>query len=262
VECGSVVPAAIVPQSIPLPELIAMALLGRPELKERQAAIRQALLALEGAKALPFTPNVLVGFSAGTFGGGSNLVATPLGNFDGRTDYDMIAYWSLRNLGIGNQALVNAAASRVRSSNYRQIQVLDRVRDEVAEAYARIQTRFSQIDTSEKAVTSAQEAFTEDLRRIRGREGLPIEVLDSLRLLGRGRTDYLNAIVDYNLAEFELYVAVGQPTADLLNHAGPAQAARPPAPGTRKEPQGAEGIPTPAPVEENEHQPDITTSHE
>jgi outer membrane protein TolC len=220
---SSLVPTPIVPDIIPLPEFIAIALLWRPELRERRAAIREALLALNGARALPFAPNVIVGFSAGTFGGGSNLVTPQFGSFGERTDFDTIAYWSLRNLGIGNRALINVAASRWRSSNYQALIVLDRIRDEVAEAYARIQARFAQIATSERAVRVAKDAFAEDLRRIRGREGLPIEVLDSLRLSARARYDYLNAIVDYNRAHFELYVALGQPPADVLARVAPPE---------------------------------------
>ena len=71
---------------------------------------------------------------------------------------------------------------------------------------------------------TAQDAFREDLTRIRGREGLPIEVLDSVRLLGQGRNDYLNAILDYNRAELELYVALGQPPANDLARPAPVPA--------------------------------------
>src|SRR5437870_4195119 len=42
---GWVVPAPLVPEPIPLPELIAIALVQRPELRERQAVIQEALLA-------------------------------------------------------------------------------------------------------------------------------------------------------------------------------------------------------------------------
>src|SRR5262249_39637062 len=69
-----VVPTPIVPEPIPLSELIAIALTQRPELGERQAAIRAAFLELRNAKLLPFSPNFIVGYSAGDFGGGSNLV--------------------------------------------------------------------------------------------------------------------------------------------------------------------------------------------
>ena len=54
-----VVPMPVIPDPVPLCELIAIALMRRPELGERRAVIRQALLALEGAKVLPFSPTVL-----------------------------------------------------------------------------------------------------------------------------------------------------------------------------------------------------------
>ncbi|MBI3838402.1 MAG: TolC family protein [Planctomycetia bacterium] len=209
-------PVAIVPDSTSLRQLIATALMQRPELAERRAAIRRTLLELDSARLLPFSPNVIVGFSAGTFGGGSNLVTPTFGHFDGRTDFDAVAYWSLRNLAVGNRALINAAASRARGSNFELVATLNRVQAEVAEAHARTRARFSQITIGESAVKSGQEAFQEDLIRIKGREGLPIEVLDSLRLLARARTEYLRAVMDYNRAEFELYVALGQPPADVM----------------------------------------------
>ena len=46
----------------------------RPELAAQRAAIQAALMSLDGARILPFSPNTLVGFSGGAFGGGSNLV--------------------------------------------------------------------------------------------------------------------------------------------------------------------------------------------
>jgi outer membrane protein TolC len=240
---GWVVPAPIVPDPIPLPELIAIALTQRPELGERQAAIRAALLELQGAKLLPFSPNVMLGYSAGTFGGGSNLASEGIlqadgtilrqprfDRFAGRQDIDAVVYWTLRNLGVGNLAQVRLAQSNLRSNQLREIEVLDRVRAEVATAYARTHARFAQIGTGERAVQSGQNAFREDLARTRNREGLPIEVLDSLRLLGRSRYAYLDAIVDYNRAHFELYVALGQPPANCLARPVPAELVPPPEP--------------------------------
>jgi len=37
----------------------------------------------------------------------------------------------------------------------------------------------------------------------------------------RARETYMNAIIDYNRAQFELYVALGKPPADLLLHPAP-----------------------------------------
>ena len=224
---GWVVPAPIVPDPIPLPELLAIALTQRPELRARQAAIRAAFLELQAAKVLPFSPNYLVGYSTGSFGGGSNLVAqstgqSRLGSFDNRQDFDAILYWSVRNLGVGNLALVKIARSNLRQDELRLLEALDRVRTEVAAANARVHSRHAQIDINEQAVGTSGKAFQQDLLRARNLEGLPIELLDSLRLLERSRLAYLDAIIDYNRAQFELYVALGQPPACTLSRPVPS----------------------------------------
>jgi outer membrane protein TolC len=230
-----IVPRPLVPDPIPLVELITIALTQRPELRERQAAIRAALLELDGAKCLPFSPNFILGYSAGLFGGGSNLVAEGIlqpngtvlqqnrfGNFLDRQDVDGVVYWSLRNLGVGNLALIRLARSKTRSEELRQTETLDRVRTEVAVAYARSHARFAQIGTSENAVQVSTKGFQEDVQRTKNGVGLPIEVIDSMRLLARSRYAYLDAIVDFNRAQFELYGALGQPPADLLARPAPA----------------------------------------
>ena len=223
-----VLPQSIVPDPIPLPQLLAIALLNRPELKERRTAIVEALLVLDRERWLPFSPTVYIAYSVGDFGGGSNLVAQPVGSnpdalgdprfglFSGRQDFDVMAYWTVLNFGIGNKALIDAARSRLRSADLRQVATLDRIRAEVADAYARTHARFAQIRTCELAIESSTEAYREDLRRILGLIGLPLELVNSLRLLSRSRVAYTNAILDYDRAQFELYVALGKPPADVL----------------------------------------------
>jgi outer membrane protein TolC len=229
---SQVVPQSIVPNQIPLAELVAIAMLDRPELKSRRAAIQAALLELDSAKMLPFSPQVLVGLSGGVFGGGSNLVAssTPpnpglppnqprFGDFKGRSDIDAIMYWSARNMGLGNKALIDVARARAASADFEERITLDRVRHEVAEAFVRTHVRFAEISARARGVRSGIDGFVEDYGRVQGRadkKALPIELLDSLRHLAAERRDYLDAIADYNKAHFELYVALGRPPADML----------------------------------------------
>jgi outer membrane protein TolC len=229
---SQVVPQSIIPNRVPLAELVTIAMLDRPELKSRQAAIRAALLELDSATMLPFSPQVLVGFSGGVFGGGSNLVASPnppvnglppnqprFGDFKGRTDIDAIMYWSARNMGLGNKSLIDIARARAKSADFEEQTTLDRVRHEVAEAFVRTHIRFAEITTRARGVRSGIDGFQEDYGRVQGRgdkKALPIELLDSLRRLAAERRDYLEAIADYNKAQFELYVALGRPPADML----------------------------------------------
>lgn len=228
---GWVVPTPIVPDPIPLPELLAIALLQRPELAGRRSEVQTALYELSLARLLPFSPNMILGFSAGGFGGGSNLVASPPGfvagngiritaprfsSLEGRTDFDVVVFWTFRNLGVGNLALARAADSRAKQTRLRELETLNLVRAQVAEAYGWIAARHLQIDAAEKAVRASRDAYTQDLARIKGGQGLPLELVDSLRLLGRSRYDLLDAVIGYNRAQFQLWVALGQPPADCL----------------------------------------------
>jgi outer membrane protein TolC len=223
-----IVPHSIVPNELTIPESLVVAMLQRPELKAQQNSVRRSLLELDSAKLLPFSPTIFLGFSAGGFGGGSNLVAQPIGttpfarnqsefgNFADRTDLDVMAYWSLQNLGVGNKSLIQIARSHLRSAHWEEIAVLEQVRKEVSLAHRRSAIRYAQLEVGELAMSAAKEAFQEDLIRTKANEGLPIEVLNSLELLERSSLAYLRAVMAFNRAQFDLYVALGQPPADML----------------------------------------------
>ena len=98
-----------------------------------------------------------------------------------------MAYWTLQNLGVGNLSLINLAKARLGVTRYQEIAVLDQVRAEVAEAYAKTHARFARIETTERAVQSATKGFREDLLRIENTVAPAIETIDSLRLLARAR---------------------------------------------------------------------------
>jgi outer membrane protein TolC len=230
---SQVVPQPTVPTQMPLAELLAVAVLNRPELLARREAIRAAMLELGGARVLPFSPTVLMGFSGGAFGGGSDIAASQglprFGDISGRTDLDVALYWSLRNLGVGNKALIDAARARLKASQFQELDVLDTVRQEVVAAYVQALSWLAQVNWHAQAVRSGEMAAKEDLIRVRGREALPIELLDSLRQVIEARRDYLIAIIGYNRAEVRLYVALGNPPADTLARPVPAELLQPPA---------------------------------
>src|SRR5205823_3985607 len=146
-------------------------------------------------------------------GDGSRIVAPRFSDLDGRTDLDVVVFWTFRNLGVGNIALFRVADSRAKQSRLREMETLNLVRAQVAEAHGWVSARFQQIDASEKAVRSSQDAYAQDLTRIKGGKGLPLELVDSLRLLGRSRYEYLDSVIEYNRAQFQLWVALGNPPA-------------------------------------------------
>jgi len=152
-----------------------------------------------------------VGFSAGDFGGGSNLANTRFGNFSGRTDFDAMAVWSLENLTWGNRARQRQRQAQANQAVAERSLVIDQIRREVAEAKALCAARLRDIELANRRIESARRAFEQDLRRARNLEGRPIELLNSVNLLTRARQDRIQAVMAYNQAQFQLFVALGKP---------------------------------------------------
>ncbi len=118
--------------------------------------------------------------------------------------------------------MVRIADSRAKQSQFREIETLNQVRAEVAEAHARVASRYLQIEASENAVRAGMDAFKEDMIRIKGGQGFPLELIDSLRILCRARYEYLDSIITYNRAQFQLWVSLGRPPANALARPLPA----------------------------------------
>src|SRR5581483_914648 len=175
------------------------------------AAIGVAQTRLREERVRPFVPLLSVGYSAGEFGGGSNQVEPRFGRFDGRSDFDAWAVWSVANLGFGNLAVQRERRAEVGQAEAERARVIDRVRREVAEAYALVASRRAQVETARRKVAVAEEGTLLDLRRARNLEGRPIEVLNSLRLLTAARQELVRATAGYDQAEFQLFVALGRP---------------------------------------------------
>ncbi len=201
----------IVDPASPLPDLIRAALQRRPELGARAAALAAAEVHHRQELYRPLLPTIWVGFSAGAFGGGSNLVGSNLANFAGRTDLDVMAYWTLRNFGAGNVALQKRRWAEVGQAVAEQSRMIAAVRSEVSAAYADVIASRQQVEITTRELASAEIGFREDLLRIRNTVGRPIEAVNSLELLNHARVDRIRAVTDYNKAEFRLFVSLGSP---------------------------------------------------
>src|SRR5262249_40493176 len=119
-------------------ETLATALANRPELKESRDLVGAACERLRREQYAPLVPSVLLGASYGGFGGG---MGDTIADFNDRTDFDAIAVWQIRNLGFGEQAARDSACARVQQARLREVQLMDQVAREVAEARARVLTR-------------------------------------------------------------------------------------------------------------------------
>jgi outer membrane protein TolC len=205
-----------------LQTLVHIALDNRPEIAARSAdvAVNETLVRQERFR--PFLPFLSIGYSAGQFGGGSDLADSRFGHFSGRTDFDAFAFWSLENFGVGNWARQKRRRAQVGEAEAERVRVIDRIRREVADALALSETRLQELNAARQRVQTASKSFQEDLRAARNLEGRPIEVLDSVNLLADARQDLIRALAGYDAAQFQLFVALGRPpTAAVFSSSRP-----------------------------------------
>ena len=208
---GALEPIDLIDPETPPEDLIRDAVARRPDLAARRALVAAAQYLVRQEKARPLLPTVWLAFSGGAFGGGSNLVADPLGSFAGRTDFDVRAYWTVLNLGAGNASLIKQRRAEAGQAMAERARVLNQVRDEVAAARARSLALRAEVANARVGLRTSEDGYRQDQARLRESLSRPIEALDSLRLLSDARIALIRAITRANQSQFALFVALGSP---------------------------------------------------
>src|SRR5262249_15628816 len=149
----------IVSPDLSLPQLLEQAMANHPEIVARSADVAYQEIRLRQERMRPFLPVVAVGFSAGEFGGSGPNTSSRLGRFHPRTDLDGVAVWPLQNLGLGNRAVQNVARSGLESAQIERARLLDRIRREVVEAQALVETRRQDMELARKRIETSQRAY-------------------------------------------------------------------------------------------------------
>jgi outer membrane protein TolC len=217
---GPLEPLELIDPEAPTDALIKDAVARRPDLAAREANVAQAEYRVQQEKFRPLLPTIWLGFSGGAFGGSGNLVppTNSLGAFAGRTDFDVRAYWTVLNLGAGNLSLIKQRKAQAGQAIADRSIVLNRIRAEVAEARAEARALTYQVEIARVGLRSAQEGYRLDQARLRESLALPIEALDSLRLLSDAKVVLVEAITRANRNQFALFVSLGAPPP--LDHPG------------------------------------------
>jgi outer membrane protein TolC len=202
------VPLHLVDRNSDVYELIGQAQASRPELVATNAAIQETWYRTRQERWRPWMPHLYAGMSGGSFGGGTG---SNMDNFGGRADFDLAAIWQVENLGLGNAARRREQESLNRQAHLTRDRLADQIATEVTQAHQRILFRVQQIDAAEAQVRSATEALQLNLEGIQGGVLRPIEIQQAIGALANARQAYLDAIMDYNQAQFALVRALGQP---------------------------------------------------
>jgi len=202
----------LMPDEVPLDDLIVQGLQHRPELANAQELVQAALLRWKQAKLRPFVPSLALSYAGGGFGGGQGSF---FGNFGSRGDAAASLFWELQNLGFGDRAIMHRRAAEHETAHLELIKVETQVAADVVAAYGVRQAALRQITEASEAVTEAVESLKLNFLNIRQGAGLPlatrpIEVLQPIQALAQARTDYLESVLGYNRAQFRLVRAIGQ----------------------------------------------------
>ena len=202
-----VTPIEMVPER-DVREMVAQGLSARPELSESRSLVSQAVSLMRRERFAPLVPSILLGTSYGAMGAGISPSMSPA---VGRLDLDAVAYWELRNLGLGDRAARQNANSVLRQAELRQIATMDLVAREITEAAALSRAARKQIDIAREGVEAALQSYERNVARIQEGKGLPIEVMQAVQALAIARREYLRTLIDFNSAQFSLYRAIGWP---------------------------------------------------
>jgi outer membrane protein TolC len=207
----TLVPLTLIALDTPNQDLIAYALRNRPDLAARSADVARAEVRYSEERARPWIPTIWLGYSGGVFGGGSNVVPPTLAHFGGRSDFDVRVFWTIMNLGAGNLSLQNSGYARLGEAEMQRVRLINQVRQEITSARAEALAARDQIEITRSELVSAENGLREDTERSRNNLGRPIEVLNSLTLVGGARVNVIAALLRYNQAQFRLFVALGSP---------------------------------------------------
>jgi outer membrane protein TolC len=95
--------------------------------------------------------------------------------------------------------------------------LIDEVMRQVTEGFTRWQSFIDQMATARRAVQAAEETLRLTQQRREFAVGAVLENIQSEQELTRARFDYLNAIAEYNKAQFALRKAIGGMPASAIS---------------------------------------------
>jgi len=119
-----------------------------------------------------------------------------------------VASWNFWEWG-RTKNRVDASRSRENQTVYALDNVKDQVRLEVKNAWLTLHEAEKQLAVTQKAIEQAEENYRISRERYREQVGTSTDVLDAATLLTRAKSDYFNALSDYNISMARLERAMG-----------------------------------------------------
>ena len=205
------IPFEFIDPSLSLADHVEMGLGQRPEISEAHFRLDARNERVRAEQFRPFLPHLTVGASAGGFGGGRG---NQLNGLNGRSDFDLLAIWRVKNLGFGTQADIEKSESQYWFAHHQLQKLRDSMTSEITKAYHSVEAKREQIALAELNVKEAAESLKQNKARIRGLQGLPLETLQSVQAVAQANANLVDAIVDFNQAQAQMLRATGRSPVD------------------------------------------------
>jgi len=197
---------ALVPTNAAMNELVERALRSRPELKSSQANLAATRATKNGAVYGPLIPSLGAQVYGGGLGGGPDGAPD---TFGAEGDYTVGVSWRIGAGGLFDSGRISATKSRLATAELADAKLKDSIVSEVVTSLTRLNSAAARIQLAERHLNTADE--TSRLARSRKEFGVGIVLEDILaqQALTQARSAYINALADYNQAQFALDKAVG-----------------------------------------------------
>ncbi len=105
---------------------------------------------------------------------------------------------------------VDEARSILNKADNNKQKLIDDIKLQIKEAFLKLKEAEKNISVAQKSIEQAEEGFRMSEERYKEQVATSIEVLDAQTLLTQARTNYYNALSDYNLAKARLERAMGR----------------------------------------------------
>ena len=194
------------PMGLPFEECLGRARKNRPELREAELNVKKAQKEVHLARSEYF-PNVGLSFNYERVGDDPGVSGSKFEDED-NWNFNAYARWTFWQWGKKRQ-LVREKQTKLVQAEDAQVQVEDGISLEVKDAYLRLGEARDKIGVAEVAVEQAEENFRINAERFKEQVATTTDVLDAQTLLTQAKSNYFNALSDYNIALARLDRAMG-----------------------------------------------------
>jgi len=197
---------ALKPYTKTFDECQRLAMENRPELKSYVRKVEQSQKLVNLAKSEYF-PSINVVGHYERYGDNASVNGSPYRNQDNTYIMGM-ATWNFWEWG-RTKNRVDASRSRENQTAYALDNTKDQILLEVKNAWLALHEAEKQVAVTKKSIEQADENFRVSTERYKEHVGTSTDVIDAQTLLTKAKTDYFNALSDYNISIARLERAMG-----------------------------------------------------